>query len=108
MSARASGASGDTVSALPSTGNGNFGSPYTFPVGNGPAAVAAGAELGLPDAATVRILTVFEEIFTNTVKYGYRDRPAGAPPASVHVTLAGPPARLLVPPEITKIILVAA
>ena len=49
------------------------------------------AELGLPDAATVRILTVFEEIFTNTVKYGYRDRPAG----QVRVTLDGPPVRLV-------------
>jgi serine/threonine-protein kinase RsbW len=58
------------------------------------------AELGLPDAATVRILTVFEEIFTNTVKYGYRDRPAGAgapgaPPGHVRVTLGGPPVRLV-------------
>ena len=53
------------------------------------------AELGLPDAATVRILTVFEEIFTNTVKYGYRDRPRTQVPGRVHVTLDGPPVRLV-------------
>ncbi|MBV8168151.1 MAG: ATP-binding protein, partial [Alphaproteobacteria bacterium] len=49
------------------------------------------AERGLPDAATARILTVFEEIFTNTVKYGYRDGAAG----HVRVTLDGPPVRLV-------------
>src|SRR6185369_8953858 len=61
------------------------------------------AELGLPDAATVRILTVFEEIFTNTVKYGYRERAAGQVPGhvpghvpgQVRVTLDGPPVRLV-------------
>src|ERR1051325_5163127 len=53
------------------------------------------AERGLPDAATVRILTVFEEIFTNTVKYGYRERGAGQSPGQVHVTLDGPPVRLV-------------
>jgi anti-sigma regulatory factor (Ser/Thr protein kinase) len=35
------------------------------------------AELGLTSAATARILTVFEEIFTNTIKYGYRDTAGG-------------------------------
>jgi serine/threonine-protein kinase RsbW len=49
-------------------------------------------ELGLPDAATARILAVFEEIFSNTVKYGYRDRGA---PGRVRVTLDGPPVRLV-------------
>src|SRR3954452_4968730 len=55
------------------------------------------AERGLPEAATVRILTVFEEIFTNTVKYGYRDRAAGpgGAPGRVRVTLDGPPVRLV-------------
>ena len=53
------------------------------------------AELGLPDAATVRILTVFEEIFTNTVKYGYRDRATDGPGGRVRVTLDGPPVRLV-------------
>src|SRR4051794_11241807 len=49
-------------------------------------------ELGLPDAATSRILTVFEEIFTNTVKYGYR----GADGARVRVTFGGgEPVRLV-------------
>src|SRR5215831_9847506 len=50
------------------------------------------AELGLPDAATARILTVFEEIFSNTVKYGYGER---VPPGRVRVTLEGPPMRLM-------------
>lgn len=35
------------------------------------------AELGLPDAATSKILTVFEEIFSNTIKYGYCEAPSG-------------------------------
>ncbi len=34
--------SGNTLSVLPSIGNGNFGSPYAFTVGSGPASVAAG------------------------------------------------------------------
>lgn len=44
-----------------------------------------GAELDLTPAAIARILLVFEEIFTNTVKYGYRDRAGGR----VRVGLAG-------------------
>jgi serine/threonine-protein kinase RsbW len=32
---------------------------------------------GLPHAVVARTLTVFEEIFTNTVKYGYGERAGG-------------------------------
>ncbi len=48
---------------------------------------------GVPSAAISRILAVFEEIFTNTMKYGYQGRPGGR----IRATLAGgDPLRLVV------------
>lgn len=41
--------------------------------------------LGVPGSAIARILAVFEEIFTNTVKYGYR----GCAGARIRARLAG-------------------
>ncbi|HUA56020.1 MAG TPA: ATP-binding protein [Candidatus Sulfotelmatobacter sp.] len=43
------------------------------------------AAADLPTSAVARTLTVFEEIFTNTMKYGYRD----AVGARIRVVLAG-------------------
>jgi serine/threonine-protein kinase RsbW len=40
---------------------------------------------GLPRAALARTLTVFEEVFTNTVKHGYGDQGAGR----IRASLAG-------------------
>ncbi len=51
------------------------------------------ATLDLPNSAIARILPVFEEIFTNTMKYGYRGR-AGA---RIQVGIAGrDPVRLVI------------
>jgi anti-sigma regulatory factor (Ser/Thr protein kinase) len=47
---------------------------------------------GVPAAAIARILAVFEEIFTNTMKYGYRGRAGGR----IRVQLGGgDPLRLI-------------
>ncbi len=48
--------------------------------------------VGLPRPALARVLAVFEELFTNTMKYGYADKGGGR----VHVVLSGgDPVRLV-------------